>query len=123
MRLNCMLTIINRWGHRLTAVHIPVPVCACMCVCVCVCVRACACYLHDFGVDLVQLGALVSLPAELLVSGVLLPERVQQLHHLRLSQQLLVHRTPCWTWGSKVRERSGRSPVGVIAQDIFLSLV
>lgn len=57
----------------------------------------CACYLHDFGVDLIKLGAFVSLPAELLVSGVLLSEGVQQLHHLRLSQQLLFHWTPGWT--------------------------
>lgn len=66
------------------------------------------CYLHDLGVDLVQLGALVSLPADLLVSGVLLPERVQQLHHLRLSQQLLLHGTPGWPWRSEVSEGSGR---------------
>lgn len=51
-------------------------------------------YLHDLGVDLVQLGAFVALPAQLLVPGVLLSQRVQQLHDLRLSQQLLLHWTP-----------------------------
>lgn len=53
--------------------------------------------LHDFGVDFVELRALVPLPAELLVPRVLFPERVEQLYHLRLSQQLLLHGTPGWT--------------------------
>ncbi|TNN73626.1 hypothetical protein EYF80_016221 [Liparis tanakae] len=73
---------------------------------------SCARYLHDLGVDLVQLGALVPLPAELLVPGVLLPERVQQLHHLRLGQQLLLHGTPGRAWrseeGEGVRRRGSR---------------
>lgn len=73
-------------------------------------------YLHDLGVDLVQLGAFVPLPAELLVPGVLLPERVQQLHHLRLSQQLLLHGTPGWTWGSEV---SGWTPRIIITNRLF----
>lgn len=53
--------------------------------------------LHDFGVDFVELRAFVPLPAELLVPRVLFPERVEQLYHLRLSQQLLLHGTPGWT--------------------------
>lgn len=53
--------------------------------------------LHDFGVDFVKLCAFVPLPAELLVPRVLFPERVEQLYHLRLSQQLLLHGTPGWT--------------------------
>lgn len=69
-----------------------------------------------------MLGAFVPLPAELLVSGVLLPERVQQLHHLRLSQQLLLHGTPGWTWRvrrqTEVRQKAG----GVTFQDISLFL-
>lgn len=60
-------------------------------------------YLHDLGLDFLQLGALASLPTDLLVFGVLLPQRVQKLHHLRLSQQLIVHGRPGRTTTSPLR--------------------
>lgn len=64
-------------------------------------------YLHDLGLDFLQLGALASLPTNLLVLGVLLPQRVQKLHHLRLSEQLIVH-------GRPGRTATTSSPLGAI---------
>lgn len=51
-------------------------------------------YLHYLLLNLLQLCAFASLPTNLLVAGVLLPEGVQELHDLGLSQQLIVHGRP-----------------------------
>lgn len=51
-------------------------------------------YLHDLGVNLVELRAPAALATHFLVLGVLLAQRVEQLHDLRLSQELVVHRRP-----------------------------
>lgn len=44
--------------------------------------------------DLVELRAAAALATHFLVLGVLLAQRVEQLHDLRLSQELVVHRGP-----------------------------
>lgn len=51
-------------------------------------------HLHDLGVDLVELWAAAALATHFLVLGVLLTQRVEQLHDLRLSQELVIHWRP-----------------------------
>lgn len=52
------------------------------------------CYLHDFGVDLVELRAAATLATHFLVLSVLLAQRIKELHDLWLRKELIVHGRP-----------------------------